>query len=154
CGGVTGNAWFFDLPGEGQWVTFPAHNNEVKGVAISADGTRGLSVGGDQAVRMWDLTKAPAAVKTASGAPPSAPLPADKNGALQAWAFNRIPRAGGMSQDGRRGLFALDKELVVADLEGWKEIKRLPLGPDELAPNVLLTKDGRQAVVGEGQVAR
>jgi uncharacterized protein (TIGR02996 family) len=110
-------------------VTLQCHTDSVERVALSADGRRGVTAGGDGSFYLWDL----------AGAGPGRPLDAPLRDGVPPFA---------LSADGKRLVTAGER----GEVRAWDAASGKPVGvlhpDDEEVWALALTADGKRAVVG------
>jgi WD40 repeat protein/tetratricopeptide (TPR) repeat protein len=153
-----------------QCPTLTGHTGTVWQVVLSADGSRLLSAGHDQTVRLWDVTtgKELRCFRGHTGAICGAALSPDgrrvlsgsDDGTIRLWdvadgkGLRRLDQAGGVKSlaftpDSRRAVFCTCEGLVrLWDVDGWKELRHFTVH-DGLW-SVTVCPRGRHALVAGG----
>jgi WD40 repeat protein len=115
-------------PGRPLIRTLEGHTEEVRAVAVTADGRRAVSASRDQTLRVWDLESGQS-VRTLEG-------------------HSNLVNGVAITPDGRRAVSASrDRTLRVWDLESGETLQTLQ-GHTGSVYAVAVTSDGRRAVSG------
>ena len=118
-----------DAPGGALLRMLEGHSDDVKGVAVTADGKRAVSASRDGTLKVWDLDTG-RELGTLEG----------QSGSVEGVA---------VTADGKRAVSASDHALKVWDLENGRALRTLDPSP---ARCVAVTPDGKRAVSTFGEL--
>lgn len=163
----------FDLKNSGLLRTLKGHRNRVNGVAIRADGKRGVSASWDGTLRYWNLENGEliremrghqnAIMSVALSADGKRALTASSDRTMRLWDLesgkelrsfaghgNTVWEAV-FSPNGKQALSGCRDGIArLWDLESGKLLKELPVHKNSWVWTIAFTPDGKQAVTGSG----
>jgi len=166
----------FERKNSGVLRIFDKHGNRVNGVAISADGKRGLSASWDGKLRIWNLENGelireinvennPTLMSVALSADGKRALSGSNDHLMRLWdletgqelrSFTGHPNTVWdvvFSPDGKKALSGCsDPNARLWDVESGKELLALETHPGGRTWTVAFTPDGKRGVTGGGNV--